>query len=300
MDKKNIIIVTGSGKELGTGHLQRMLNFLNYSLDTNLFLPKIFIARGNYSLPEKLSKSICSSLPNKTDLIIRDMRDSSVEEIETLSAIAPVVVIDDNGYGRSAARACIELLPGPASAANDELFLYGYNFYNGLKSIKKKQKERDIDIFIYLGFNPNKKILFDIMKTLSKNFLCAVMMANEFYYIKNSSMEKIDNANYPEVLLRSKIVATHFGITMFEANLCGSSIIALNPSEYHSELTSFVKNRFDIIYESIYPAINFEDLQMSINSWHQKSKTNIVILEYIIEQIEVRLKNFTKYIYNLI
>ena len=113
MDKKNIIIVTGTGGILGTGHLQRMLNLAVHLNSTDDFSASIFLKQNYYHTEKSFGNIITDSIPENTDLIIRDMRDSSAEDIQLLKEKAPVLVVDDSGPGNMSADYIITLLPVP-------------------------------------------------------------------------------------------------------------------------------------------------------------------------------------------
>lgn len=183
MDKKKIIIITGTGGILGTGHLQRMLNLASFMNDKNEFDISLMIRAGNYPLPVQFSRMKTDTLPEKADLIIRDMRDSSKEEISSLGRIAPVLVVDDAGKGRDAADHSIDLLPRPAEASSEfiihtESFLYGYNFTRGIESLGDRAfHSRDIDIAIYAGFNPPPSLLSQISKSVPDSSRAIILSA---------------------------------------------------------------------------------------------------------------------------
>ena len=73
---KKIIIVTGTGGHLGTGHFQRMVNLAmvinrEQNLSASIFLPH----NNERSLTEKFKDLLIENIPAGTDLIIRDMRE---------------------------------------------------------------------------------------------------------------------------------------------------------------------------------------------------------------------------------
>jgi len=285
---KKIIIVTGTGGHLGTGHFQRMVNLaMNINREQNLSV-SIFLPQNNeLSLTEKFKDILIENIPHDTDLIIRDMRDSSIEEMKNLKAIAPVLTIDDIGEGRNLANYTLYLLPNKLESPdsiklNHKLFLYGYNFIHGIESLKEKKSiKKDIDIAIYLGFNPDKELISNIKKSISKD-LSSILLVNDI--------------GYAEILCRSKIVVTHFGITMFEAHLCGCKIAALNPSDYHSALTDLVYDEFGILHKSYYTTF-MQDKMFDIIEQNLKIINDKVIrIDNILKKINSGNENFIKYI----
>ena len=184
MVKKRIIIVTGTGGLLGTGHLQRMLNLASYLDDKNDFEVSIVMNSGNYPLPGRFSDMIIHTPPPKADLIIRDMRDSLPDEIISLGRIAPVLAVDDAGKGREMADFSIDLLPRPSRdsssiSINIGSFLYGFNFAQGIKTLENEFIcSRSIDITIYAGFNPSPELLSLISRSIPENRRAIISFCN--------------------------------------------------------------------------------------------------------------------------
>jgi len=304
MDKKNLIITTGTDGPLGTGHLQRMLNLASYMNEKHDFDISFLIKTGEYPLPPEFSLKKISSLPGGCDLIIRDMRNSTKQEILSLSKTAPVLAIDDAGEGKSQAAYSINLLPLPSSSSSVvdpdyDKFIYGYNFTNGVKNLKnRKISERDIDITVYAGFTPPPSLLNQIGKSLPSNSRAVILSSGKPVVLTGAPL--VEEISYAEILARTKIVMTHFGITMFEAHISGCMIAALNPTAYHSELTETVRKEMKIINASEYskfdPVIMSDDLILNLKKYNL---TNISADE-ILNRINRGLENFTGYIYKIL
>ncbi len=301
MNKKKIVIITGTGGALGTGHFQRMMNLASYMNEKHDFEISFLIKTGDYPVPAEFSMMKISSLPDSCDLIIRDMRDSTKQEMLSLSGIAPVIAVDDAGDGKNCTENSINLLPLPSSSssaikADYSRFLYGYTFTLGVKElIRKNLNERDIDITIYAGFSPPPALLVLIGKSLPENNRAVLLSAGKPIVLTGDPLP--DNITYSEILARTKIVMTHFGLTMFEAHICGCLIAALNPTPYHSELTETVRREMKIIhlteYSSFDPVIMGDDLMLHL----KKNNIPVTSPEEILSSINNGLENFTRYIY---
>ncbi|HOP64010.1 MAG TPA: hypothetical protein PK358_12010 [Spirochaetota bacterium] len=304
MEKNNIIIVTGTGGELGTGHLQRMLNLVSYITGKHNFDVSILLQKGEAGIPERFRHMLITSLPPSADLIIRDMRDSSKEEITSLKSIAPVLAVDDAGEGRSSADHYVDLLPNKISGSNEpgfytEKFIYGYNFTEGIKNLSGADPvSRDIDITIYAGFNPPEELLTKISKSIPESTKAILLSSGRPVVLTGEPLH--EDVSYAEILTRSRIVMTHFGITMFEANICGCIISALNPTPYHGELTALIEKEMRIIHSALYsdldPVILSEDINMNL----KKNLAAAVSFNDILERINIGLENFTRYIYKIL
>ena len=303
MDKKKILIVTGTGGILGTGHIQRMLNLAVELNQKNNFCTSILLKRNEYPLPEKLATLITRSIPSDTDLIIRDMRDSSVEEILLLKKNAPVLAIDDSGEGKKTADYSLSLLPVPSDNLQDNkpdtsLFLYGYNFSQGIRNLEKKSLTRDIDVAVYAGYNPSPEIVASVKKSIPQTACSVLLEGGKAHNLTGKILSPY--IEYTEVISRAKIVITHFGLTMFEAHACGCSIAALNPSSYHSSLTDIVRNDFDIIcsleYDSFSPDSLSKIIQTRLNNYIATDSS----VPAIINRINSGTENFINHISTLI
>lgn len=304
MNKKKIVIVTGTGGALGTGHLQRMMNLASYMNEKHDFNISFLIQSGNYPLPHEFSTMLISSLPPSCNLIIRDMRNSSKQEMLALCEIAPVFAVDDAGEGKNSAGNSINLLPLPSSSSAQiqtdySRFLYGYTFTKGIKELRGENTgERDIDVTIYAGFSPPESLLSQISKSIPENTRVVILSAGKPVVLTGAPLP--DKISYSGILARTKIVMTHFGITMFEAHICGCAIAALNPTHYHGELTETVRKDMRIIHSAEYanfdPVIMGDDLMLNL----KKNNSPVSSPEEILDKINNSLENFTRYIYKIL
>lgn len=268
MDRKRITIVTGTGGHLGTGHYQRMLNLaLNLNMSDN-FSAQIYLKHNEYQPHKQFAALFTYAVSIDSDLIIRDMRDSTRDEILSLKMIAPVLAIDDSGEGAEYADHSINLLPIPSersvhSAIDRSLFLYGFNFAVGIDSLRRREfRGRDIDVSVYAGYDPSDELVSSIKGSIPEGAVSVLLALGKASPL--TGQFNPDGIDYAEVISRSRVVVTHFGLTMYEGNACGCSIAALNPTLYHSSLTKTVAEIFRIIYISEYDSFNPEQLRASI------------------------------------
>ncbi len=256
MEKNKIIIITGTGGILGTGHAQRMLNLAVRLNEDGVFSALIYLRQNTHPFPEKFRSLLTERIDHDAVLIIRDMRDSTIEEISLLQKTAPVLVIDDSGEGAKAADHSISLLPVPSGTAKEvrpdtSHFLYGYNFMEGISLLKENGPLlKDIDVAVYAGFDPSPELLSSIGRSIPASASSVLLAAGRAVRLTGPALD--GDMSYAGVISRTKIIITHFGLTMFEAHACGCSIAALNPTPYHSALTETVRGEFDIIYSSEY------------------------------------------------
>ncbi|MDR3237890.1 MAG: hypothetical protein LBT84_05235, partial [Spirochaetia bacterium] len=186
------------------------------------------------SVPPQLpAELIIRELPKSAGLIVRDMRDSSGEEIRALQRIAPVAVIDDRGTGRAAADKAIDLLPHPEQRAGEcrsDAFLYGYEFVKSLEGLGSEPIGKDIPFVMYQSTGS--------MPSCAPPELPGIILARggRFKIGKGGALEAV-SMPYARVILAANVIVSHFGIIMYEGFLGGASLVALNPGGYHNRLT---------------------------------------------------------------
>jgi spore coat polysaccharide biosynthesis predicted glycosyltransferase SpsG len=242
-----IAIIASFGKELGNGHIQRMTSllwFLNTRKNTTAFLISDKIPD---FLPADLRKYIKSNIDFLPDLIIRDMRDSSEEEINLLKKSAKVIVVDDMGPGRRTADLAIDILPNPDKAETEEIsndgstFIYGYNFLSAVIDLKGKQIKKDLDFALYPGNNPDPEYINYLTSLLPDNSAYTVLNGRESYLIREGKKTDTKEKAYAETILSSKVIISHFGITLYEGAISGCRLVSINPTQYHSMLSEKAK-----------------------------------------------------------
>jgi len=304
MDKKRIVIVTGTGGIFGTGHMQRMLSLavrLNNEAD---YSASLFIKHNEHPFPVQFSNLLTNSIPPSTTLIIRDMRDSSADEILLLKQNAPVLAIDDSGAGRDYADYSLNLLPVPSAAQNKiklqpSLFLYGYNFIDGILHLDQKYSfKKNIDVAVYAGYDPARELVSSIIKSVPLSASSVLLAGGRAQTLTGPVLPA--EITYSEIISRSKIVITHFGLTMYEAHACGCSIAAINPTPYHSDLTGIVSSCFNIIYSSEYSLFSPADLNTALLKGLENMIDKNISAGDILKKINNGTDNFIKYLNKII
>lgn len=299
MDKINITIITGTGGALGTGHFQRMC-FLADSLNSaEKFRVKLFITNGSPVVPGPLRALVTDSMPGKTDLIIRDMRDSLVEDIKFLQEQAPVLVIDDTGPGREQADHVLDLLPNPVNrSVPEKMFLYGYNFISEIRTMTTEVIAKDIDVAIYAGYKPDPGVIESIKATIPSDASVVLFSYGRAQLISEKKVPA--DTGYTDLLLRSRVLITHFGITMYEGDLAGCRIIAVNPSPYHSELTGMVTGKLNVVPAGEYGNIDHKLVYNEIAHTMKTAGFQIISKSSIRERININFDYFTRIFNNII
>ncbi|TAL32454.1 MAG: hypothetical protein EPN93_15975 [Spirochaetes bacterium] len=183
-------------------------------------------------------------------LLVRDMRESTPHEIETLKRIAPVLVLDDMGAGGRLADFTIDLLPVPTeyrehrAPVRDDLFLYGYSFLHDLEEMGAGEIEKSTDILFYAGADSNAKYLEQGLALIPAGKSCAVFSGVSSFLAKDGTQTVLGQSDYVRMLLSARLLISHFGITMYEACAAGCAVVAINPTEYHARLCDLAPERF--------------------------------------------------------
>jgi len=171
------------------------------------------------------------------------------------------------------------------------MFLYGYNFYRELLKIKDQDIRKKDRIFIYTGFD--NSLTQDIVKKILPEDVEALFVINNEIYLQNKT--KL-NINYTEALMSSKILISHFGLMMYEADICNCIKVAINPTQYHSKLCDHAP--FKIYNMGELDNLNLDETQKIISSLLLESSTSVRTSE-LLSTIENSLSLFSSFIKKL-
>ncbi len=241
--KATIAVLVGWGEKYGTGHIQRMaalIRHLNTKTDVEALLwsdsPPKFIT-GLATIPTGKVRG------NRIDLIIRDMRDSSAEEMLSLKDRAPVLALDDLGPGRSEADFVLDLLPHASGllsgegTPDDGLFIFGDTFISGLARLGERVIEKTIDYALYTGFGASSEYITFLKSLLPRSSTNALLQGSSLLVSDSSGSREFGQSDYSLLLLSSKVLISHFGVSLYEAAAAGCRPVAINPTAYHSLLS---------------------------------------------------------------
>lgn len=251
-------IKTDWSASLGMGHIQRMttlLGFLNSRKNVTAFIvpgeiPGFF--------PASLRSCVKKDFDKKTDIIIRDMRDSSSGEIAELRRISPVLVIDDNGSGRDSADYRVDLLPNPLRDDSDlkGCFIYGYNFISSLEKNRDRTFEKIFDFALYPGNSPDDEYVEFLLSLLPEKSKAVLLMGANSIMIDGKKRVSLSGMSQAEIILSSRVVVSHFGITLYEGIISGCRTVSINPSEYHNTLSEMIKGETGLLNLGIKDSID--------------------------------------------
>lgn len=227
---KDFCIVTGCASGFGNGHISRMISLLSL-LDAGGY-SVVFCSK---NLPPFFPRSFlkfCAPEPVRSKCIIRDLRDSSEEEIRYLRSLSEtIIVIDDEGAGRSLAQP-IDILPRPGRSINSDFFLYGYNFVSFIisQNASKLPIEKSYDLYLY-GVAEE---LSDFFAYSDIQFLLPREGRVVFH---ERARQQYLTISVSEALAKSRFVLTHYGLSVFEALALNINVGLVNPTSYHNKLS---------------------------------------------------------------
>lgn len=247
---KKVAVKTDIGNGCGSGHAQRALTLVRELNDSGNYDAGLVMPVYPASFPETLKELCTEKIPSDTGLIIRDMRDSSADEINQLKKTAPVAVIDDIGEGRDSADFVIDLLPNKKHKSDTScyypgLFLFGFDFIQGINAINEKYIKKEFDIAFYPGYYPDKGYVDDVTKIFPENTSAVILSAGDRILYRKGETYPM-KLSYAEALAASKVLITHFGVSLYEGSLCGCTLMVINPSEYHRSLTAIASEKMEL------------------------------------------------------
>jgi spore coat polysaccharide biosynthesis predicted glycosyltransferase SpsG len=307
MKAKSIAILTGSGAELGTGHMQRMTSLMIHLNRREYANAYIITDKIQHSITDSLSQYFKTDFQGAPDLIIRDKRDSSIEEMTKLREISRVIAVDDAGEGRPFAYHIIDLLPNHLIDSErtkhhpqKDLFIYGYNFLSSLTELAGMRIEKTIDFTIYPGSDADEHRLNLIISLLPVESNFAMMTGKHSYAMRHGRKYPIAQNSYGEIILSSRVVISHFGIMLYEAHLAGCTPIAINPTSYHSELSDMAAESINLINLGEYGSLNKTSSSEIIKETLNHTSDEAVPVDEVLNRMEKNIDNFIGYIKSIL
>ncbi|PKL38585.1 MAG: hypothetical protein CVV44_11950 [Spirochaetae bacterium HGW-Spirochaetae-1] len=300
---KNIAIITDWNPGLGSGHIQRMAALADFLNKNDICRARIITARALPFTDTSFFPWIAEKIPGNTDLIIRDMRDSTGKEIEALQASAPVLVIDDNGAGRQQADFAIDLLPNPdiqpgSSAYHPESFIYGHSFSSSIAALGNRVFQKDIDLAIYPGAGAPPEHLEYLIRLVPEGATAVILGGDKHILVTGGSVTGEVRKSYGEIILSSRAILSHFGITLYEGFIASARLLALNPSDYHAHLTDLATDLAVInlgVRDSADPVMISNIIAQAVKNPPASS----ISAREVLNKINMGLENFTKLIFQL-
>jgi hypothetical protein len=316
MSRKSIAIITDWGEAIGSGHIQRMTALLWFLITVKHIDAYIVTSRLPAGFPEELKPHVKKEIENSPILIIRDMRDSTREEIKKLQEICTVLVIDDIGEGRACADYAIDIMPNPESRTfqkDHAPFIYGYEFFRSLGTLIDAPPARgeaselsdriitkEIDYALYPGFHPSDEYTESLISLLPNDSVFAILSGEQSCLHRHGQRYEIPRDAFAEILLLSKALVSHYGILVHEAHLCGCRVACINPTPYHSRLTELAKERITVENLGEYNSLNRDAARKIIAATRENPLSSRIsvrkIYNEVLENLERLYKIFTPHL----
>ncbi len=292
MQHNRVSILTGWGSRLGTGHIQRMASLAVFLNRTKKVPARIVCARRPDFLPSVPRRYFQSDFGSTEELLIRDMRDSDLEEMRELKEKGKVVAVDDCGPGRNLADAVVDLLPHPSlKKSNYKSFIYGYNFTESVRQLGKKKIAKDIDAAAYCGLDPEPETI-DFFRSLVPAGRTLALLCGKESRIISHEKETLLTRSYAEIVMSAKVMITHFGIALYEGRLSGCRLACINPTNYHSQLTDIAGQDFAIENLGARDTLNHARALDKIEELIRNPLVGSLYPPELLDEIEAGLENF--------
>lgn len=292
MKEQTVSILAGWGGSFGAGHVQRMACLADYLTRARGIRTVITGGTPPLFLPASLQDLFVPEIIPGSSCIIRDRRDSDIEEIRLLKASGPVITIDDCGPGRKHADTAIDLLPNLSfSIHKKDTFIYGYNFVDSIRSLGNRRIEKTIDIALYCGLDTARDYVRLLLSFLPDGATTAVLAGKDSYMITNGKILPLDLA-FAESVASAKVLISHFGITLYEGLAAGCRLVCVNPTSYHSDLADRARDEIDLLNLGITKKINPEQARSIIFTAVREGSGTSIDTGEITLTIEGCLNNF--------
>lgn len=216
--RKHIVFRFLYSTELGAGHVRRCVALADQLQHHRISLHNL----GGQPVPEELTGGwpIDDTHIQDYDLIVNDMLDTSVAEMAELRRWAPVIAVEDQGYGAHLATHVVNALYGDTQFSGSQWAVLRPEF---ALAENRPLKDREIDILVtFGGTDPNRltERLYDTLKNSGVEDLNVV-------YVQppgspNHLDEAIEPTNMASLLTSAKLVFTSGGRTVYEAAACGT------------------------------------------------------------------------------
>ena len=298
-----IAIISAWGRGYGTGHIQRMASLL-WHLNANTDIRAVLLAE---ETPGFFGRDLADRVIKKPgggiDLIIRDMRDSTEEEIEALQRIAPVLSIDDQGSGRQRADFVMDMLPNPRSnspQASGKTFIYGYTFMSAMLRNKGRLFEKTIDAAVYPGADSTaeyRELLLSLLPEDSSYALCA---GDASFIAAKGTQRSFDASYFAQMLCSCRLLLSHFGILLYEAHACGCALAAVNPGSYHARLCDVAPRELAVHNLGVRDTLDVPRARGIIKRLLSSHPGSPIAADHVCDIIRENLDSFCRYLKSIL
>ena len=259
-DMKNkvpeVAFIIAAGKKHGIGHVKRCSIIAERG---KRYFNSYFCIPGyeGYSDIKKIVKfpiinisdiETRSKIGKVYDLFVTDCRDTGRRFTRDLARLAPVISIDDLGRGTMHAVMRIISLPSLKKVDSNYEGLRYLILDPTIEEIRERIDRSDSNkregILISFGGSDPHNLTIEIAQIVAKAMLKAKVIKGPLFndsvqnYLKELNVDIVeDPENLYDLIARSELLITSFGITMFEAIYLKTPVVLYNHSKYHYKLS---------------------------------------------------------------
>lgn len=250
---KRILLVPSVRKGNGTGHLVRCFSL------ARLLGPQawVFIDE-NPGSTDRTHAEIALSYPNETasirvltsmegagnfDLVVLDLRNTSLDRLEYWAGFGPVLSIDEGGPARYHAEYVLDILPSFGKTQESHAANLACSGFIELPKRKREPSQKIETVLVSFGGEDPKGLGKAFVETAIKGSFFSADSISLLQGPLNLKTGEIPGVkilppiqNLKERLADYDLVVCSFGLTAFEARAAGCAVITLNPSRQHEVL----------------------------------------------------------------
>lgn len=270
MDKVRVLFCTAAGSDYGMGHLRRCLALCEEGSDS--LESSLCLLRGTGALLKGMDLGRTRLLhrpedAGRVDVVVTDLKSSKPGEMGRLSRLAPVVAIDDSGRGSASAAVCIYSLPLPEpflGNLNGPDYLVLSPRIRGMIPVPFEQKK---GVLVSFGGSDPEGCTRTVTRLLNRMGIRPVVVKGPFSSVDVGGLDAEvvggvgAETDLLELINRSRVLISSFGITMYESFCLGTPVLLFNRSKYHQTLSEAEQARsIGYIGGPDEPGKNLEDI----------------------------------------
>ncbi len=246
MSNPKVLFCTAAGSSYGIGHLKRCLAIIDAS--HGLFDSYISINKGNRDAVLRAQKTFgeYAFLQNMEDirdisLIVSDMRETKTREMKKWGKRAPIISFDDPGAGKDYSIISIFALSDEQKIEGN---FNGPSFIVINSAIKKKVplslSEKEGILVSFGGTDPHNLTGFTVAILNSLGIRPTIVLGPLYSHPTDELLGDIymHPPDFYDLLNRTRVLITSFGITMYEAFYLKTPVVLINHSAYHNRLAN--------------------------------------------------------------
>jgi SAM-dependent methyltransferase/spore coat polysaccharide biosynthesis predicted glycosyltransferase SpsG len=247
MNKVRALFCTAAGKGYGIGHLQRCLSLCEEG--AGRLQSSLCLMRGSTDLLNGMDLYGARPVHRPedagcVDVVVTDLKRSKPGEMRRLSRLAPVVALDDAGEGSVSAAVCVYSLPLAQPLCGN---LHGPDYLvlsPRIRSLTPVPFVRKEGVLVSFGGSDPEGCTRTVTVLLNSMGIRPVVVKGPFSSVDVEGLDAQTvgaDTDLLELINKSRVLITSFGITMYEAFYLGTPVLLFNRSAYHQMLSEKAK-----------------------------------------------------------